>query len=124
MIIKSDSSLNDFSNFIVNEGHPNYIGSKKVTASVVVITKDSATKNLSGKVAVIPQADPGYDWLFGKDLGGLITLYGGANSHMAIRCGEFSLPAAIGIGEALYNKVCASQVIELDPKNSVMRVIR
>ena len=118
------SSLNDFSNFIVNEGHPNYIGSKKVTASVVVITKDSATKNLSGKVAVIPQADPGYDWLFGKDLGGLITLYGGANSHMAIRCGEFSLPAAIGIGEALYNKVCASQVIELDPKNSVMRVIR
>ena len=29
----------------------------------------------------------------------LITKYGGANSHMAIRCSELNIPAAIGVGE-------------------------
>ena len=31
-----------------------------------------------------------------KKIKGLITKYGGVNSHMAIRCAELSVPAAIG----------------------------
>ena len=48
---------------------------------------------------MIESADPGYDWIFTHDIKGLITKYGGAASHMAIRCAEFNLPAAIGSGE-------------------------
>ena len=35
----------------------------------------------------IENADPGYDFLLVK-MKGLITKYGGLNSHMAIRCSE------------------------------------
>ena len=33
-------------------------------------------------------ADPGYDFIFNHKILGLITEYGGANSHMSIRCSE------------------------------------
>ena len=49
-------------------------------------------KDFSNKIIFIENADPGYDWLFGLGISGLVTKYGGANSHMAIRCAEFSLP--------------------------------
>ncbi|EJL6831230.1 hypothetical protein NMT20_003609, partial [Vibrio cholerae] len=54
---------------------------------------------------------------------GLITMYGGANSHMAIRSAEFGLPAAIGIGENLYRRLSQAYKLELDPSNSLIRVI-
>lgn len=66
---------------------------------------------------MIPQADPGYDWLFGQKIAGLITMYGGANSHMAIRSAEFGLPAAIGIGETAYRRISDATVLELNAGN-------
>jgi phosphohistidine swiveling domain-containing protein len=80
--------------------------------------------DLEGKIALIPQADPGYDWLFGRGIAGLITLYGGANSHMAIRAAEFGLPAAIGVGESRYASWSRAQVLELDAGNQRVQVIR
>ena len=50
----------------------------------------------------IRAADPGYDFLLSKKIGGLITQFGGANSHMAIRCAELGIPAVIGVGEQNY----------------------
>ena len=47
---------------------------------------------------LIESADPGYDWIFSHNISGLITEYGGSNSHMAIRAAEYNIPAAIGIG--------------------------
>jgi phosphoenolpyruvate-protein kinase (PTS system EI component) len=73
---------------------------------------------------LIPQADPGYDWLFGQRIAGLVTLYGGANSHMAIRAAEFGLPAAIGIGEQRYRSLAKAAVLELSPANGTLRVVR
>ncbi|NQY42139.1 MAG: hypothetical protein HRT87_02185, partial [Legionellales bacterium] len=70
---------------------------------------------------LIPQADPGYDWLFGQGISGLITKFGGANSHMAIRAGEMNLPAAIGVGEKLYERIMKMDVVELDCANQVIR---
>ena len=72
---------------------------------------------MQGKIVVITQADPGYDWIFTKGILGLVTKYGGAASHMAIRCAEFSLPAAIGCGEKIYDYVSRSERIELDCGN-------
>ena len=50
-------------------------------------------------------------------------MYGGANSYMAIRSAEFSLPAAIGVGEQLYKSYNRASTIELDPAGETIRVI-
>jgi hypothetical protein len=54
------------------------------------------------------QCRPGFDWLFAYPIAGLITAWGGANSHMAIRAGELDLPAVIGAGEVLYRRWSSS----------------
>ncbi|WP_019216297.1 PEP-utilizing enzyme [Legionella tunisiensis] len=79
--------------------------------------------SLEGSVVLIPQADPGFDWLFGHKIGGLITQYGGANSHMAIRAAEMSLPAAIGVGESLYEQISKMKLVELDCANQIIREV-
>ena len=48
-------------------------------------------------------------------------MYGGANSHMAIRAAEFGLPAAIGIGETLYRNLCNQSKLELNPGQRIIR---
>ena len=63
---------------------------------------------------IIEGADPRYDWIFTHKIGGLITKYGGANSHMAIRCAEFDIPAAIGCGEQRYDSIVRSNKVLLD----------
>ena len=45
---------------------------------------------------------------------GLITKYGNSNSHMAIRCIELGLPAIIGIGDKIYDKLSMSKKIFID----------
>ena len=50
--------------------------------------------------------------IYSKNIG-LITKYSGANSHMAIRCAEFGIPAAIGCGEQRL-KHTAKQRVQID----------
>lgn len=104
----------------------NFIGSSRITADCIDLTDKSAEASggLSGKIAMIPQADPGYDWLFGQEIAGLITMYGGANSHMAIRSAEFGLPAAIGVGETKFMELSIAHVLELDAQNRRIQVVR
>lgn len=97
--------------------NPNFITQKAVVAPILKIGRNNNNKiSLDGKIIVIEGADPGYDWIFGHKISGLITKYGGANSHMSIRCSEFNLPAAIGCGEILYKKICEGELIGLDCK--------
>jgi phosphoenolpyruvate-protein kinase (PTS system EI component) len=84
---------------------------------------DSSGEDLTGKIVIISQADPGYDWLFSHDIAGLITQYGGANSHMAIRSAEIGLPAAIGVGEKLYEQLLRAQRIKLDCQGERIDII-
>ena len=63
---------------------------------------------------LIESADPGYDFLFSRNIRGLITKYGGVNSHMSIRCSELNIPAAIGVGEKKYNELLKSKIVNLD----------
>ncbi len=44
---------------------------------------------------------------------GLVTKYGGVNSHMAIRCAEFELPAAIGCGEQIFDRILRASAVEI-----------
>mgnify|MGYP000692909025 CR=1 FL=1 len=68
-------------------------------------------------------ADPGFDWIFLHPITGLITKYGGAASHMTIRCAEFGLPAAIGCGEEWYNRLKVANNIELNCANKQIKVL-
>jgi phosphohistidine swiveling domain-containing protein len=105
------------------EARPNYITSEIVTGQVAVLdNKENVSQisediDVSGKIVVIPKADPGYDWIFTKGIKGFITKYGGVASHMAIRCAEFNIPAAIGCGDVIYNYVTQLDRLTLDCKN-------
>ena len=94
--------------------HPNFITNKKITAPCIVLNEGNEIPQLNGKIVLIENADPGFDWIFSQHIGGLITKYGGANSHMAIRCAEFEIPAAIGCGEQRFENFLKSSQILLD----------
>lgn len=113
----------DFYCFERIASQPNFITGKVVEAQIQQMAS-SGQVDLRGKVVLIPQADPGYDWLFGHGIAGLITQYGGANSHMAIRAAEIGLPAAIGVGDKLYEKIAAMNRVELDCANQTIRKIK
>ena len=72
---------------------------------------------------MIKSADPGYDYLFSKKISGLITQYGGANSHMAVRCAELGIPAVIGVGEYNFTKWSKAKILEIDAVNKHVKII-
>jgi phosphohistidine swiveling domain-containing protein len=80
--------------------------------------------DVTDKIVCIENADPGYDWLFMSKIKGLITKFGGSNSHMAIRCIEFNIPAAIGCGETLFESVSQSKIIELDCEQKLIVIVK
>jgi len=90
---------------------PNFVTQKQVTAPVMHC---NTRERLEGAVICIPNADPGFDWLFSYPIAGLITAWGGANSHMAIRAGELGLPAVIGAGEFNYKNWSSAKRLHLD----------
>ena len=77
--------------------------------------------NIDNKIVLIENADPGYDWIFGYKIKGLITKFGGANSHMTIRCNELNIPAAIGCGESMFKNLLKENKLSLNCKNKVIR---
>lgn len=107
LIVQSD----DVWHFEWSAATPNFITQKQVTA---VVAPSLARETLSGAIVCIPSADPGFDWLFAYPIAGLITAWGGANSHMAIRAGELGLPAVIGAGEMLYRRWSSARHLQLD----------
>jgi phosphohistidine swiveling domain-containing protein len=99
---------------------PNFITQKTVIAPVVPYADKD---RLAGAIVAIPSADPGFDWLFSHPIAGLITAYGGVNSHMAIRAGELALPAVIGAGETQFAKWSAAKRLALDCANRRVQVL-
>ena len=105
--------------FLSAEIVPNFITQKSVSA----LTNDLSDAELAGKIVLIKSADPGFDYLFAKNIVGLITCYGGANSHMAIRASELGLPAAIGVGEENFAKFLQAKRIKLDCESGQIVVL-
>lgn len=100
---------------------PNFVTTKKVFGQVADLATDWSASGLEEKIVIIEGADPGYDWIFSEPISGLITKYGGAGSHMAIRAAEFKLPAAIGCGEVIYREVQKADCVELDCGSKTIR---
>ncbi len=103
----------DVYGFELLEEEPNYITQNKVDAEVLVYNSD-CNNDCEGKIVFLQSADPGYDFLFSKNIAGLVTQFGGANSHMAIRCAELGIPAIIGVGEKNYCEWSKYDRISLD----------
>ena len=107
-------SENDFTIIHHYIAEPNYITKKKVISNTILLDDLKQIRNIDSNIVLIENADPGFDWIFAKNPSGLITKYGGVASHMAIRCAELGLPAAIGCGEILFNKLKMSSKINLN----------
>jgi len=105
---------------------PNYISSKVITSEIIDVESLNAEDYdlVSGRIILLEKADPGYDWIFSKNIDGLITRYGGVASHMAIRCAEFNIPAAIGCGEVIYKDLKTKNIVQLDCVNKIITTIR
>jgi len=109
-------SNNDFFVSSILLSKPNFISNKNITGKIIFLDGKSKNVNLKNKIAVIENADPGFDWIFSKGIKGLVTKFGGINSHMSIRCEELNMPAIIGFGEDNFTKLKDNCIINIDCK--------
>jgi len=109
----------DIYHFQLLASEPNFITHGSATGQV---SEASVLEDLKGKIVCIPSADPGFDWLFAKGIAGLITEFGGCNSHMAIRANELGLPAIIGAGQALYQQWSKAKRLHIDCANKKVTI--
>jgi len=108
-------SIRDIHIVPMQRSTPNFIGNKRIEAEIIELNPYlEEIPSLDNKIVCIVGADPGYDWIFTRNIAGLITKFGGANSHMAIRCAEYDLPAAIGCGDQPFEKVLKAGKVLLD----------
>ncbi|EKD33359.1 MAG: Pyruvate phosphate dikinase [uncultured bacterium] len=97
-----------------SEAMPSYITNSTVKARVCVIERLGVKADVRGALVLLPNADPGYDFLFHSGAVGIITKVGGPASHMCIRSIELQMPACIGCGESVYQKLAAANSAVLD----------
>ncbi len=108
--------------FFTNQ--PNFITNKIVSGELKFIKEIDEDTDLRDKIVLIESADPGYDWIFSHNIKGLITKFGGVNSHMSIRCAEFQIPSAIGCGSILFDELVSSHTVRLDCASSQLVKLR
>jgi hypothetical protein len=110
----------DLGSFVTMEDEPNFVTHARVIAPPADVVRGDA---LDGCIAMIASADPGWDWIFTHRIVGLITAFGGANSHMSLRALELELPAAIGVGDERFRRWLAAPTLELDAANRLVRAL-
>ena len=103
--------------------HPNFITKQSIIGKLVKLDHSKHERDVEEKIVLLENADPGFDWIFSKNISGLITKYGGVASHMSIRCSESKTPAAIGCGDIFYEKLLNSEVVKLDCKNNEILIL-
>ena len=104
----------DIYKFEIEDAYPNYVTKLVGFGKVYLLKNLKKTYDINNKIVMIENADPGYDFIFSYNIKGLITKYGGVNSHMAIRCLELNVPAIIGVGEKTFNEISEAKIIRID----------
>lgn len=116
------SLVNDCYAVEICNDRPNFVTNNLVSADVVycpdsLLNEQATELDLNGKILLVEKAEPGNDWIFSKfKIAGIIAKYGGAASHMAIRCLEQGIPAALGCGEKIFRFVQSCRSVFLDCK--------
>ena len=114
----------DFYVVPMHRSAPNFVGSRHVEGEPLRLGNQSRGHGqLRGRLICIENADPGFAWNFTRNIAGLVSKFGGANSHMTIRCAELGLPAAIGVGEQTFERIAAANRVELDGAAKLLRPI-
>ncbi|GAA2922529.1 PEP-utilizing enzyme [Streptomyces thioluteus] len=106
--------------FVVPQARPTFVTRGRVLAPVADIDAGDPPE---GAIALVTSADPGYDWLFARGVAGLVTAFGGANSHMATRALELGVPAVIGAGESLLNRWSQAAALDIDAAAGLVAVV-
>ena len=104
----------------------NFVTNLKVNGKIKILNKKNMQNTkvkLNDHIIFIENADPGFDFIFYHNIKGLVTKYGGSNSHMAIRCMELGIPAVIGLGEKKYNFFSNQSRVEIDCQNKIIQNI-
>lgn len=109
--------------FYYPDTEPNYITLKSVTGKTVELDSEQEI-GIKDCILLIPSADPGYDWIFSHEIKGFITMFGGANSHMAIRAGELGIPAVIGVGKKQFDRYKKAEVLQIDTLAKAVRILK
>ncbi len=112
----------DIYKYFDNISKPNFITLNSIFGETIEL-KDQNLNKIKGKILLIKNADPGYDFVFNYEIKGLITQYGGANSHMAIRCLELNIPAAIGVGQFQYENLKLNKKIMIDCAKKNIKIL-
>jgi hypothetical protein len=108
----------------LHRGAANFVTRQAIEGQAVALDgRALGHVNLYKNIVCIESADPGFDWIFTKGIAGLVTKFGGANSHMTIRCAELGLPAAVGVGEETFDRLAKAGRIELDCGKKIVRPI-
>jgi glutamine kinase len=103
---------------------PNFVTDQRIEGVPIRINNHTrAAGELKGRIVCIENADPGFDWIFTRGIAALVSKYGGANSHMTIRCAELGLPAAIGVGEQTFEHIATAERVEVDGGAHIIRPI-
>ena len=102
----------DIYRFELPDSRPNFITQNCVHGELINLI-DPYT-DIKGKILLIESADPGFDWIFTRGILGLITCFGGANSHMAVRANELNIPAVLGVGKLLFEELKNCKSVFLD----------
>jgi glutamine kinase len=103
-------------------GTPNFVTFQSIEGNAIALnSRSDGFAKLFDQIVLIENADPGFDWVFTRGIAGLVTKFGGANSHMTIRCAELGVPAAIGVGEQTFNRLLQVGRIVLNCKERYVR---
>lgn len=113
----------DIYNFEKKNSMPNYITERSITSKSIMFKNLKDNKYLKDKIVILESADPGYDFIFSYGIKGLITKYGGANSHMSIRCLELGIPAIIGVGEVRFKQLSKAKIININTQAKNYKII-
>lgn len=101
--------------------HPSFISNE--LAEGPLLQPAGLASEVAGCIVLLPSADPGYDWMFAAGATGFVTMFGGPNSHMAIRSRELSIPAVMGVGERTFNRLSRARYLRIDCKRKQLTIV-
>ena len=117
------TSTNDVNFFYLDKVRGNFITNKSIYGKIKPYENIKALKEIKDTIVLIDNADPGFDFIFSYNIRGFITKYGGANSHMAIRCMELGIPAIIGIGEKNFESIRNKNSLFIDCDQKIFKIL-